>query len=314
MTRFVWGFDNPNFDFVGRRWIAFTVDGLLLVIVLISLWYQGLNLGIDFTGGVLLEVEGTSKVDIAEVRHKVEALGFGEVAVQSIGDDRGVLIRVPPVAKVANQEQEVANQIKRALGSGFKFNRVEAVGPKVSGELFQSGVVAAILAVLMIAVYVAFRFEWQFGIAALLSNGHDVLMAVGLYSILQLDFNLASIAALLMLAGYSINETVIVFDRIRENRRKFKRMELGELINMSTNQTLGRTVKTSTTVALALIPLALFGGEALFGFSITVLWGIVSGTYSSIFVASSLLLYMPPLTIGQSRADAAKSVTQRAQG
>jgi len=185
------------------------------------------------------------------------------------------------------------------------------VGPKVSGELFQSGVIAAILAVLMIAVYVAVRFEWQFGISALLSNGHDVLMAVGLYSILQLDFNLASIAALLMLAGYSINETVIIFDRIRENRRKFKRMDLGELINLSTNQTLARTMKTSTTVALALIPLALFGGEALFGFSITVLWGIVSGTYSSIFVASSLLLYMPPLTIGQTaKVEPAKSVAR----
>jgi len=315
MKRFIWGFDNPNFDFVGRRWIAFTVDGLLLVIVLISLWYQGLNLGIDFTGGVLLEVESAEKVDIAAVRHKVEALGFGKPAVQSIGaDDRGILIRVPPVEGVANQEQQVANTIKQALGSGYTFNRVEAVGPKVSGELFQSGVLASVLAVIMIAVYVAFRFEWQFGISALLSNGHDVLMAVGLYSLLQLDFDLSSIAALLMLAGYSINETVIIFDRIRENRRKFKRMELSELINLSTNQTLARTVKTSTTVALALIPLALFGGDALFGFSITVLWGILSGTYSSIFVASSLLLYMPPLTIGQSRADAAKSVTQRAQG
>lgn len=311
MTRFTWGFDNPNFDFVGRRWFAFSVDGLLLVIVLISLWFQGLNLGIDFTGGVLLEVESTHKVDVGEVRKKVEALGFGEVAVQSIGSESGVLIRVPPVAKVANQEQEVANTIKQALGSGYKFNRVEAVGPKVSGELFQSGVIAAVLAVLMIAVYVAFRFEWQFGVAALLSNGHDVLMAVGLYSILQLDFNLASIAALLMLAGYSINETVIIFDRIRENRRKFKRMELSELINLSTNQTLARTVKTSTTVALSLIPLAIFGGEALFGFSITVLWGIVSGTYSSVFVASSLLLYMPPLTIGQApRTEPAKTAAR----
>lgn len=312
MTRLSWGFDNPNFDFVGRRWIAFTVDGLLLVIVLASLWFQGLNFGIDFTGGVLIEVSSASKIDVGEVRQKIEALGFGKSEVQSIqsaGSENGVLIRVPPVEKVANQEQEVANTIKKALGAGYKFNRVEAVGPKVSGELFQSGVIAAVLAVLMIAVYVAFRFEWQFGIAALLSNGHDVLMAVGLYSILQLDFNLASIAALLMLAGYSINETVIIFDRIRENRRKFKRMEIGELINLSTNQTLARTVKTSATVALSLIPLALFGGHALFGFSITVLWGIVSGTYSSVFVASSLLLYMPPLTLGQA-PQAAKAAAQ----
>ena len=204
-----------------------------------------------------------------------------------------------PSSKTLGQEQDVANKIKAELGPDYKLARIEAVGPKVSSELFQSGVLAAILAVLMIAVYVGFRFEWQFGVSALLSNGHDVLMAVGLYSILQLDFNLTSIAALLMLAGYSINETVIVFDRIRENRRKFKRMELGELINMSTNQTLARTVKTSTTVALSLIPLAIFGGEALFGFAITMLWGIISGTYSSIFVASSLLLYMPAIKMGQ---------------
>jgi preprotein translocase SecF subunit len=170
-------------------------------------------------------------------------------------------------------------------------------------------VIAAILAVMVIAVYVAFRFEWQFGVAALLSNGHDVLMAVGLYSILQLDFNLTSIAALLMLAGYSINETVIIFDRIRENRRKYKRMDLGEMINLSTNQTLARTLKTGTTTALSLIPLAIFGGEALFGFAVTMLWGIASGTYSSVFVASSLLLYMPAIKLVQApKADTTGAV------
>lgn len=302
MARFDWTFKNPNFDFVGQRWIAFTVDGLLLVATLASLWFQGLNLGIDFTGGVIIEAKSTKTIDLTHLREQLHKLDFGEVQVQNFGSDKDVLIRVQPSSKTLGQEQAVANQIKAVLGADFKIMRNEAVGPKISNELYWSGIIASILAVAVIAVYVAFRFEWQFGIAALLSNGHDVLMAVGLFSILQLDFNLTSIAALLMLAGYSINETVIIFDRIRENRRKFKRMELGELINLSTNQTLARTLKTGTSTALSLIPLAMFGGEALFGFAITMLWGIISGTYSSVFVASSLLLYMPPIKMGQGPA------------
>lgn len=313
MARFNWAFENPNFDFVGRRWIAFTVDGLLLVVALASLWFQGLNLGIDFTGGVLMEVQNTKEIDTNELeslRAKVTNLGFGHVELQTLADSSGkqteALIRVQPSEKLTNQEQVAAQKITAALGSSYKVLRTEAVGPKVSGELFNTGVFAAVLAVLMIAIYVAFRFEWQFGVSALLSNGHDVLMAVGLYSVARLDFNLTSIAALLTLAGYSINETVIVFDRLRENRRKFRKTPLGELINMSTNQTLARTVKTSTTVALALIPLAIWGGHTLFGFAVTILWGIISGTYSSIFVASSLLLYMPPLQMStQAKTEAA---------
>ena len=306
MARFNWTIENPNFDFVGRRWIAFSIDGLLLVIALASIWFQGLNLGIDFTGGVLIEIGSPTVIDdtkLGDIRAKVKGVGFGDPQIQTLSDSKGeakaVQIRVQPSAQLVNQEQEVAQKIRAALGPTYTYNRIEAVGPKVSGELFQTGVIAAVLAVLMIAIYVAFRFEWQFGVSALLSNGHDVLMAVGLYSVARLDFNLTSIAALLTLAGYSINETVIIFDRIRENRRKFKKMALGDLINLSTNQTLARTVKTSTTVALALIPLAIWGGHTLFGFSVTILWGILSGTYSSVFVASSLLLYMPPLTMSQ---------------
>jgi preprotein translocase SecF subunit len=173
------------------------------------------------------------------------------------------------------------------------------VGPKVSGELFTSGIVATILAILMIAVYVAFRFEWQFGVAAVVSTGHDVLMGVGMFSLFQLDFNLTSVAALLLLAGYSINDTVVVFDRIRENRRKYKKMGMAELINTSTNVTLSRTVLTSATTALSVLPLLFFGGDVLFGFAACILWGIVIGTYSSIFVAAALLLYLPAITIGQ---------------
>lgn len=295
--------DNTNIDFVGQRYIAFAIDGLLVVATILSLWFQGLNLGIDFTGGVVIQAESKTKIDLTAVREKLAGLGFGEVAIQNIGTDKEVLIRVQPSAKIAGQEQDAANKIKAALGTGYTFGRIEAVGPKVSGELFQSGVIATILAVIMIAVYVAFRFEWQFGIAGMLATGHDVLVAVGMYSLLQFDFNLTSIAALLLLAGYSINDTVVVFDRIRENRRKFKKMPLGDLINQSTNQTLSRTFLTSFTTALSVLPLLVFGGEALFGFAATILWGIIIGTYSSVFVASCLLLYMPTITMGQAKAE-----------
>lgn len=290
--------DDTKFDFVANRFIAFGIDGALLIATVASLWLQGLNLGIDFTGGVVIEARHEKAIDIGRLRGTVNALGFGEVAIQHFGTDNAVLIRVQPSAKTEGHEQVVADTIKGGLGAGFTFDRIEAVGPKVSGELFQSGVIATVLAVIVIAAYVAFLFEWQFGVAALLATGHDVLMAVGLFSLFRIDFNLTSIAALLLVAGYSINDTVVIFDRIRENRRKHKKMDLGVLINLSTNQTLRRTFLTSFTTSLAVLPLLLFGGSALFGFAAAILWGIVIGTYSSIFVASCLLLYLPPLRSG----------------
>lgn len=296
--------DNTKIDFVGQRFTAFAVDGLLVVITILSLWFQGLNLGIDFTGGVVIEAKSDKAINVEAVREKLVAIGFLDPAVQSFGGDKAILIRIKPTASVEANEQAAANKIKTALGTGYTFSRVEAVGPKVSGELFQSGVIATVLGVLMIGVYVAFRFEWQFGLAGMLATGHDVFVAVGLYSVLQFDFNLTSVAALLLLAGYSINDTVVIFDRIRENRRKFKRMPMYELINVSTNVTLSRTFLTSFTTSLSVIPLILFGGDALFGFAATILWGIVIGTYSSIFVASCLLLYLPTIQMGQAKVEA----------
>ena len=296
--------DDTKIDFVGHRHTAFAVDGLLVVITILSLWFQGLNLGIDFTGGVVIEAKSDKAINVEAVREKLVAIGFLDPAVQSFGGDNAILIRIKPTASVEANEQAAANKIKAALGTGYTFSRVEAVGPKVSGELFQSGVIATLLGVLMIGVYVAFRFEWQFGLAGMLATGHDVFVAVGLYSVLQFDFNLTSVAALLLLAGYSINDTVVIFDRIRENRRKFKRMAMPELINVSTNQTLSRTFLTSFTTSLSVIPLILFGGDALFGFAATILWGIVIGTYSSIFVASCVLLYLPTIQMGQPKVEA----------
>ena len=209
-----------------------------------------------------------------------------------------VLIRVQPQANANSSDQAVVNTLRTALGNAYAFRRTEVVGPKVSDELKNAGILATVIAVFAIGAYVAVRFEWQYGIAAIVATGHDVFVTAGLYSLLHLDFTLTSVAALLTLAGYSVNDTVVVFDRIRENRRRYKRMPLKELINLSTNQTLTRTVLTSITTSLSIIPLLLFGGPTLFDFTAAILFGIVVGTFSSIYVAAALLIYLPPVTGG----------------
>ncbi|MGY9106822.1 MAG: protein translocase subunit SecF [Alphaproteobacteria bacterium] len=292
--------DQTKVDFVGARFIAFGVDLILIATTVFFLFTQGLNLGIDFTGGVLVEVKKQEVIDIGVMRGQVGAIGFGEAQLQYFGGgecdvplDSCVLIRVQP--QEGGSDQAAATAIQEALGEGYEFRRVEVVGPKVSGELFFDGVIATILAVIMIAVYVGMRFEWQFGVGAIVATGHDVFLTIGLFTALQMDFTLASIAALLTLAGYSVNDTVVVFDRIRENRRRYKRMPFNELINISINQNLSRTVLTSVTTAIALMPLLLFGGPALFEFAAAILFGIIVGTFSSIYVAGALLMYLPPL-------------------
>lgn len=285
-------------DFVGARYFAFALDGLLLLASIASIAIHGFNLGIDFTGGVLMQVKAAQTIDIANMRAEIDSLSFKESQIQYFGGgqcdvpvDSCVLIRVQP--DNAQPDQAVADKIKGKLGAGYTFRAAEVVGPKVSGELFRAGVLATLLAVLAIGGWVAVRFEWQYGISAAVATGHDVLVTAGLYSILHLDFTLTSIAALLTLAGYSINDTVVVFDRIRENRRKFKRMPLTELINLSTNQMLTRTILTSVATAVSLVPLLIFGGPSLFDFSAAILFGIVVGTFSSVYVAAALLIYLP---------------------
>ena len=292
---------NTKIDFVGWRWLGFTITGLTMVVTVLAIWLQGFNLGIDFTGGVTVDAhkkEGT--IDVAAVRSHFAEVGLPDAIIQTFGDTVGgdptnVSIRVQPTEATVGNEQAVVKQVTDALGPDYDIRKAETVGPKISEELFNNGVLACLLAVLMIAFYVAFRFEWQFGVAAFIATFHDVVVTAGFFAVTQLDFDLNAVAALLTLAGYSVNDTVIIFDRIRENRRKYKRMPLGELINLSTNQTLARTVMTSVCVALSVIPLVLFGGDALYGFSVAILFGVVLGTYSSIYVASALLLLMPPI-------------------
>jgi preprotein translocase subunit SecF len=290
--------ENTNINFVGARYVAFAIDGLLLLVSIISIAVHGFNLGIDFTGGVLLEVKSAHEINIAQVRTAIDSLGFPESQLQTLGGgacnappNSCVLIRVHPKANQSGTD--IANAIKNKLGSGYSMRNQQVIGPKVSEELFHAGIIATILAVLAIAIYVWVRFEWQYGIGAVVATGHDVFVTAGLFSILQWDFSLTSIAALLTLAGYSINDTVVVFDRIRENRRKYKRMSLADLINLSTNQMLTRTILTSGATAISIIPLLIFGGPALFEFTAAILFGIIVGTFSSTYVAAALLLYLP---------------------
>ena len=292
--------DRTNIDFVGVRYYAFAVDGLLVLISLIWLTVHGLNYGIDFTGGVLLEVKSPQTINIGAMRAQVDRLGFSEAQLQYFGggecetpQNSCVLIRVQPQTNSSASDQAVVNRIRGALGPSYVFRRTEVVGPKVSDELKNAGILATIIAVFMIGVYVAIRFEWQYGVAAIIATGHDVFVTTGLYSVLHLDFTLTSVAALLTLAGYSVNDTVVVFDRIRENRRRYKRMPVAELINLSTNNTLSRTVLTSGATAISIVPLLLFGGPTLFDFTAAILFGIIVGTFSSIYVAAALLIYLP---------------------
>ena len=295
-----------DIDFVGFRYVAFAIDGILLLISIISIAVQGFNLGIDFKGGVLMEVKAAQVIDVGTLRQDVIGLGLGDPVVQTFGGTGGcdqpagscAMIRVLPREAKAGENQNVIDQqvvsaVKGKLGSAYTIRRTDVVGPKVSQELFHDGVYATLLAITMIALYVAVRFEWQYGVGAAVATGHDVLVTAGLFSVLHLDFSLTSVAALLTLAGYSINDTVVVFDRIRENRRKYKRMKLADLINLSTNQMVTRTILTSAATAMALIPMYFFGGPALADFSGPILFGIIVGTFSSTYVAAALLLYLP---------------------
>jgi len=310
--------ETTNVDFVKYRWWAFTIDGLLVLVSVVSILWHGFNLGIDFTGGVLMEVKSPQVIDVARMRSEIISLGFNDPVVQTFGG--GVcdtpagscaMIRVQP-KNIAGVDQNVAEQasvraIKAKLGPAYQYRRTEVVGPKVSNELLNDGIIATILAVAMISIYVAVRFEWQYGVGALIATGHDVFVTAGFFSVLHLDFNINTVASLLLLAGYSINDTVVVFDRIRENRRKYKRMSLPDMINLSTNQIATRTTLVSAATALSVVPL-LFGGPVLLNFSVAILFGIVVGTFSSTYVAAALLLYLPAVG-GKSESGKAEEAT-----
>jgi len=281
-----------NLNFIGRRHL-FLIFSAALILGSIGLFFvQGLNFGVDFRGGILMEVRTEGPADLAELRSRVSGLGIGEVTLQRFGEPNDVLINV------AQQDGDEAEQIaaidavKQALGPDIELRRQEYVGPKIGDELKEAGLLATVLALVGIGFYIWFRFEWHFGAAALVALVHDVIATVGFYSLTQIEFNLATLAAVLTIAGYSINDTVVIFDRVRETLRRYKKLPLDELLNRSINATLSRTFLTSLTTLLALLALFFFGGEVIRGFTAGLIWGVVIGTYSSIGLAVPLLSLM----------------------
>ena len=281
--------DNSAFDFLRQLKITTSVS-VLLVLASIGLFFvNGLNLGIDFRGGILLEARSEAPVDIADVRADLNQLALGDISIQTFGSERDVLIRVQRQDGDEKAQIVAIQRITAALGEGFDVRRTEFVGPTIGAELAEKGMLAVGCALLAIMIYIWFRFEWQFSIAAITALSHDVLSTVGLFALLRFEFNLATVAAILTIAGYSINDTVVVFDRVRENLRKYKTWDQNKILNKSLNETLSRTVMTSVTTSLALLAIIIFGGAVLRDFALAMLWGVTIGTYSSIFVAVGLI-------------------------
>ena len=281
---------DTSINFLKHRRIAF-IFSLFLVASSIGLFVvKGLNLGIDFKGGILIEARNTTgPADISGLRADLGQLGLGDISLQEFGTPTDVLVRVQ--RQEGDEEAQIAAiaAISSTLGVSYDIRRTEFVGPTVGAELAEKGMLAVACALLAIMVYIWFRFEWQFSIAAILALAHDVLSTVGLFALTSFEFNLATVAAILTIAGYSINDTVVVFDRVRENLRRYKSYQIKDIINKSLNETLSRTVMTSFTTLLALLAITIFGGAVLRDFALAMIWGVLIGTYSSVFVAVGFL-------------------------
>jgi len=302
----------PNINFMGLRKVGFALSLVLTVGSLALFFTRGLNYGIDFSGGTIIEARNTSgPADLATMRSELDSLGLGDVSLQNFGSADDVLIRLQRQPGGDKEQEAAVEKVKDKLGSTVEYRRTEVVGPTVGAELIKAGTEATIFALFAIAVYVWFRFEWPFGVGAMLSTLHDTITTIGLFSLLQIEFNLTTLAAILTIAGYSINDTVVIYDRVRETMRRYKSMEFAELINKSLNETLSRTILTVSTTTLAVLSLLIFGGEVLRGFSIAMLWGIVVGTYSSLFIAAPLLYYIRPKRAPAKTGDAAEPVGGR---
>jgi preprotein translocase subunit SecF len=297
--------DDTKFDFMRFRRISFPVSALLSILAIFLYFFHGLNFGIDFVGGTLMEVQSKSgPADLAKMRATVNGLGLGEVQLQQFGAPTDVLLRVAQQTGGEGAQQAAVAKIRTALGDSVDYRRVEVVGPRVSSELLAFGTLGLMAAILCILVYLWFRFEWQFALGAMVANVHDIVLTIGFMSVTQIDFDLTSIAALLTILGYSLNDTVVIYDRIREMLRRYKKMPMPQLLNESINSTLSRSIITHVTVTLALLALLVFGGHAIHSFTAVMMFGVVLvGTYTSIFIAAPILIY---LGVGTHRADAAE--------
>ena len=290
--------DNTDIPFLRFRHGLFAFSAILMVLSIVLLFVKGLNFGIDFEGGILIEVGTEKPADIGAMRVTLGDLGLGEVSLQEFGSATDVLIRIERQPGDAEAQQVAITHVRAALeknfGSELTYRRTEFVGPKVGAELIQAGIIAMVLSIALMLVYIWFRFELPFAIGAIIALMHDVILTLGMFALFGLEFNLAIVAAILLIVGYSMNDTVVVYDRVRENLRKYKKMPLIELLNVSVNDTLSRTVITSLTTLLALAALLIFGGEVIRDFTIAMIWGVVVGTYSSVFIAAAALMTVKP--------------------
>jgi len=290
--------DETSIDFIGGRYIAFALSAVLIVASIFLVSTRGLNFGIDFTGGTVIEIKTEEALDLGVLRGELNGLGLGAISIQEFGAPDDLLIRLPQQQAVDDDgeaQKAAIESVRSALDEKYApvdYRRIEFVGPQVGEELKRQGAMAVLFSLFGILAYVWFRFEWQFGVASIVALAHDAILTMGLFALTQMEFNLSTVAAILMIAGYSINDTVVVFDRIREKMRKYKKMPLGELFNLAVNKTLARTIMTSVTTLLALIALYVFGGEVIRGFIYALIFGIGVGTYSSIFVAAPILMFM----------------------
>jgi preprotein translocase SecF subunit len=278
---------NTNIQFLKYKKVTLFISITFCLVSFFSLFINGLNFGIDFKGGSLIEVKSDESINISNVRSKLSLLNLGDVQIQNFGSEKNILVRVE--ASSSENNSSVLSSITNELQAFGEIQRTEVVGPKISSELIQKGILAIISAVGLMLFYIWIRFEWQFSLGAVLALIHDVIITIGIFSFFQIEFNLSIIAALLTIIGYSMNDTVVVYDRIRENLRKYKKQDLYDLINSSINQTLSRTVLTSFTTLLALFSLYIFGGQVIKGFTLAMIIGVFIGTYSSTFIASQLL-------------------------
>lgn len=291
MPRLIHYFIKPtHINFIGARKAAFFFSVFLCLVSIYSIAVKGMNFGIDFKGGVLMEVHAEQKIDMKDLRDRLSDLG---VDLQPVGD-MGTEVLITALGRGDNEQEQmkIANVIRQELGEGYSFPRIEMVGPRVGAELIRNCIWAVILAAVMITVYVWTRFEWEFALGTMLSLIHDILIAVGLFSVFQLDFDMTIIAGLMTLAGFSVNDTIVSYDRMRENLHKYRKMPIDEMINKTTNEMLPRTLLTGMSTIIMLTVMLFMGGSVLQGFALIMLWGIVVGTYSSIYVAMPVLMYL----------------------
>ena len=291
--------DDTKLPFMYWRRLTFPLSAALSLLAVLLFFTVGLNFGIDFRGGTLIEIQSKSgPADLSALRAKLGDLGLGEVQLQQFGAPTDVLVRVAQQPGGEQAQQAAVAKIKQALGNEVEYRRVEVVGPRVSAELVTNGIIGIMVAMFGIFIYLWFRFEWQFSVGAIVATMHDVVLTIGFYCVTQVDFDLSSVAAILTIMGYSVNDTVVIYDRIREMLRRYKRMAIGDLLDIAMNSMLSRTVITSTTTFLAVLGLFFFGPEVIQSFVQAMLFGIIVGVYSSAFVAAPLLIYLGVTTQG----------------